>query len=94
MWSLMTEPDAGTLYYSRSSQTMNLLDQFLLSRGLYFGLSGLQIPERAPGVPHVEIFRPEVMLTRKHRPREFRRESRTGYSDHFPILTRLNLLPT
>ncbi|MCA9037927.1 MAG: hypothetical protein KDA91_22530, partial [Planctomycetaceae bacterium] len=40
MWSLMTDPDRGTRYHSECSQTMNLLDQFILSRGLYYGSQG------------------------------------------------------
>ena len=92
MWSLMNTPDIGTMYYSRSSQTMNMVDQFLLSRGLYFGYSGLKATEVASGVPFVDVFRPEIMTTRKNRPREFRRDNRTGYSDHFPVLTSIDVL--
>ena len=112
MWSLMTMPDQGTHYYSQSTQSMNMLDQFLLSRGLYFGLQGLQIqaaatpatPVRrnpvpstqpdpmAPFVPEVGIFRPEIMTTRKGRPREFRCENQSGFSDHFPITTSIRIL--
>ena len=87
MWSLMQKPDVGTYHYSRSTQTMNMLDQFIVSRGLYYGNQGLKIHQTSDGVPAVKIFSPEVMTTRKGRPREFRREDRTGYSDHFPILT-------
>ena len=93
MWSLMSDPDQGTHHYAGATQTMNMLDQFIVSRGLYFGLQGLRLKEARPGVPHVEIFRPEVMSTRgKGRPREFRRDTRTGYSDHFPILTTLEVV--
>lgn len=95
MWSLMSAPDQGTHYFSRGTQTMNVLDQFMLSRGLHFGLQGLQpiMKECAGGadvaVPDVDVFRPEPLTTRKGRPREFRRETRSGYSDHFPITMRL-----
>lgn len=98
MWSLMSEPDQGTHYYSRATQTMNMLDQFLLSRGLYFGLKGLKAcrtpsdSDTESNVPQVEIFRPEIMTTRKGRPREFRRENRSGFSDHFPITMSLSSL--
>ncbi len=94
MWSLMTTPDQGTHYFSDTAQTMNMLDQFILSRGLYFGRQGLRLAERSPGIPDVQIFRPEVMTTRKGRPREFRLDNHTGYSDHFPITTLLQMLPT
>lgn len=98
MWSLMSAPDSGTHYYSRSTQTMNMLDQFLLSRGLHFGLQGLQPTQRPSDgnaeilIPEVEIFRPEPLTTRKGRPREFNRETRAGYSDHFPITMQLSVL--
>lgn len=94
MWSLMAEPDQGTHYYSRGTQTMTMLDQFMLSRGLFFGLQGLQGKQLTPGIPEVGIFRPEIMMTRKGRPREFDLENRSGYSDHFPITTTLNVLET
>ncbi len=92
MWSLMSQPDRGTHYYSRATQTMSMLDQFMLSRGLYFGLQGIHCRQKQKGIPEVEIFRPDVMQTRKGRPREFNRENRTGYSDHFPVTTTLNIL--
>lgn len=92
MWSLVSQPDRGTHYFSRATQTMTMLDQFLLSRGLYFGHQGLHCEQSSPGIPGVEIFRPDIMRTRKGRPREFNRDNRTGYSDHFPILTTLNVL--
>jgi len=106
MWSLMNKPDQGTHYYSQCTQTMNMLDQFLLSRGLYFGLQGLQPNVRlapdevavevtdpmTPYIPEVDIFRPEIMTTRKGRPREFRCENHSGFSDHFPITTTIRVL--
>lgn len=98
MWSLMATPDSGTHYYSRGTQTMTMLDQFLLSRGLHFGLQGLQPVQRScpespqVQIPDVQIFRPEELTTRKGRPREFRRETRSGYSDHFPVTMQLSAL--
>ena len=103
MWSLMSEPDMGTHHYSRATQTMNVLDQLLISRGLYYGFQGLQMVRRPirngedpddegqSRVPQVNVFRPEIMTTRKGRPREFRKESRSGVSDHFPITAELAL---
>ena len=92
MWQLMSEPDVGTYYFSGATQTMHILDQFLLSRGLYFGLSGLQTAKGPGGQPDVNVFRPEEMCTRKGRPREFQLENNRGYSDHFPITTRIDVL--
>lgn len=92
MWSLMTTPDQGTYYFSQSTQTMNMLDQFIVSRGLYYGRRGLMLATNAAGAPDVQIFRPEIMTTRKGRPREFRLDNHSGYSDHFPITTTLNVL--
>ncbi len=91
MWSLMGPPDQGTYYFSQATQSMNMLDQFLLSRGLLYGLQGLQVRCSDAGIPNVEIFRPGIMSTRKGRPREFRRENHSGYSDHFPITTTLDV---
>lgn len=89
MWSLLTAPDQGTSYDSSATHSMALTDQFLLSRGLYMGRQGLRLKERAVGIPEVSIFRPELLTTRRGRPREFRLDNRTGFSDHFPITTTL-----
>jgi hypothetical protein len=93
MWSLLSQPDRGTYYFSQATQSMKMLDQFLLSRGLLYGRQGLQIRCTEAGVPHVEVFRPGMMSTRKWRPREFQRENHSGYSDHFPITTTLDVHP-
>ncbi|MCP4787199.1 MAG: hypothetical protein GY903_12000 [Fuerstiella sp.] len=93
MWSLMGQPDQGTYYSSESTQSMKMLDQFLLSRGLLYGLQGLQMRCGDTGIPNVQIFRPGIMSTRNGRPREFRPEKLSGYSDHFPITTTLDVLP-
>lgn len=85
MWSQLSRADHGTHYYSGSTNTMSLLDQFMISRGLYFGLQGLQVRFLEDGVPDARIYKPEVMTTRKGRPRSFDRKTHRGYSDHFPI---------
>jgi endonuclease/exonuclease/phosphatase family metal-dependent hydrolase len=85
MPSLMTSPDQGTHYDANGTRTMSMRDQFMLSRGLYFGLGGLRAREATSGVPKVGIFRPDVMTTHNDKPREFNRHEHTGYSDHFPI---------
>lgn len=81
MWKLLAIPDQGTHFYSDSTNTMNLLDQFIISRGLYYGLEGLKIQQDS-----VEIFMPDVMATgKKNRPKKFVKKDKKGYSDHFPI---------
>lgn len=81
MWKFLGMPDEGTHFYSDSTNTMNMLDQFIISRGLYYGLQGLKLEQDS-----VEIFRPDVMSTaKKKRPKEFVKKDKKGYSDHFPI---------
>ncbi|MEQ9407810.1 MAG: hypothetical protein RIK87_08780 [Fuerstiella sp.] len=95
MWGLAGMPDSGTTSnagLAGAAEPTQLLDQFLLSRGLCLGLSGLQPQLSADGIPEVNVFRPEVMRTRRNRPREYRRETRAGYSDHFPITMSLRVL--
>ncbi len=81
-WPQLGTPDTGTYYFGGGqSNTMNLLDQWMVSRGLYFGASKLKVrPDSA------QIFRPPDMATPgKNRPREFDRKTKKGFSDHFPI---------
>ena len=92
MWSQLSRADHGTHYYSGGTNTMSLLDQFMISRGLYFGNQGLRIRFLEEGVPDAKIFKPEVMTTRKGRPRAFDRKTHKGYSDHFPIETIIDVL--
>ena len=80
MWPFLGRPDVGTHYFSRAVNTMNVLDQFILSRGLYYGLQGLRLNPQS-----IEIFTPEVMTTDKGRPRVFNKKTKKGFSDHFPI---------
>ena len=81
-WPLLAESDRGTFFFSGgSANTMNLLDQFIISRGLHFGVSQLEV--RAGSV---QIFRAPAMTTAgKQRPKAFDKHTATGYSDHFPI---------
>ncbi|MEZ6131010.1 MAG: hypothetical protein R3C59_20255 [Planctomycetaceae bacterium] len=92
MWSLVTSPNQGTSFDPEAAQPDTLRDQFMVSRGLYYGLQGLQVQEVVPGIPQVGIFRPTIMSTEKGRPREFHRDTRTGYSNHFPVTTTINVL--
>ena len=89
MWPLLARPDAGTHFYSQGTNTMSVLDQFLISRGLFYGENGLTLKRRTSGDFDVRIFTPEEMTTPKGRPRAFDRDRCDGYSDHFPILTTL-----
>ncbi len=80
MWPLLGQADVGTLYFSQATNSMNLLDQFIISRGLLYGEAKLQMD-----LASVKIFTPNVMTTARGRPRAFDRQKKTGYSDHFPI---------
>jgi len=79
MWGLVGQSDVGTLYFNKSTNTMNLLDQFIVSRGLFYGNQKLKMD-----LGSVEIFKPSVM-TKKRRPISFDKKTKKGYSDHFPV---------
>ncbi len=93
MWPFLADPDTGTLHYSGSTNTMNLLDQFMISRGMYYGLQGLKFD-----CSSVEIFQPEIMSSKqKKRPVRFDFDKNgakqpKGYSDHFPITGRIEII--
>jgi len=83
LWPFLGIPDEGTHHFSQATNTMNLLDQFIISRGLFYGLRGLHLKRDS-----VEIFKPDIMRTSgKGRPKpfEFKQGRPRGYSDHFPI---------
>jgi hypothetical protein len=86
MWRFLGMPDTGSFHHAGSadnpdpSHTMNLLDQFLISKGLYYGTRGLRVD-----LDSIRIATPKGMTTNKGRPRTFDRESKKGMSDHFPI---------
>lgn len=81
-WPFLAEPDRGTFFFSGgTANTMNLLDQFSVSRGLQFGASKLVV--RAGSV---RIFRaPDMTTSGKQRPKPFTKTTASGFSDHFPI---------
>jgi len=88
MASLSGAADTGTLHFSQGSNTMNLLDQFLVSRGLLFGRSGLRIRRDS-----ARIFKPPGMTSAgKARPIAFDKETKKGTSDHFPIEAQIEVL--
>ena len=91
MWNLLGKTDSGTFYSSQSPKTMNVLDQFIVSRGLYFGTSGLRM-----NLGMTEIFKPPIMCTGKSRPKKFEFDTKgvrtNGFSDHFPIEATIDIL--
>lgn len=88
MWPLMHGHDPGTYLYS---STWNMLDQFLVSYGMVRTASPVRVDQDS-----VTIFRPETMIGSSGRPRRFSRPAakggvdEDGFSDHFPILLKLN----
>lgn len=46
MWPVLATPDRGSYHFGSSVPTFNLLDQFIVSRGLYYGESGLKMKRR------------------------------------------------
>jgi hypothetical protein len=94
MWPLTGRSDQGTYHFGGSQQgpppahTFNMLDQVIVSRGLFYGRKGLRIDPAS-----VAIFRPAQMAAgAKKRPKKFERETGKGYSDHFPIQCRVTIL--
>jgi hypothetical protein len=92
MWPKLGMPDEGTYHFSQSTNTMNLLDQFIISKGLYFGNQNLKFNQ-----PSVEIFKAPIMATgSKKRPKKFEFKKtgikKNGYSDHFPITATIDLV--
>lgn len=80
MWPQFAKPDQGSFYFSAAINSMNLLDQFLVSRGLYYGKQKIQVDPAS-----VQIFRAPEMTTGSGRPKGFDRKTKQGFSDHFPI---------
>ena len=80
--------DTGTLHFSGGTNTMNLLDQFLVSRGLLFGRSKLKMK-----LDSVRIFKaPSMTSGGKQRPIAFDKKTKKGTSDHFPIEAEIEVL--
>lgn len=92
MGTFLGRPDEGTHYYSDATNTMNVLDQFIVSKGLYFGKQQLKWKADA-----VQIFKPAVMAPGdKKRPKGLVRKNGMitdpGFSDHFPITGVLDMV--
>ncbi|MEW6207186.1 MAG: endonuclease/exonuclease/phosphatase family protein [Acidobacteriota bacterium] len=79
-WPFFAQPDRGTHFFSPATNSMGVLDQFLISRGLFYGEQKLKL-----STDTVQIFTPEEMTSTKGRPVAFDKEKKRGYSDHFPI---------
>ncbi len=90
-WSLLSEPDQGSCFFSAvgEQRTKQLFDQIMISRGLYYGLQGLRARSGS-----FTVESPPMMWTNRNatpgalrtvRPRPFDRETKLGYSDHFPV---------
>lgn len=86
MWPLMSGDDPGTL---RFESTWNMLDQFLMSKGMLKTGSRVKVQ---PG--SVAIFRPAIMRKSNGEPKRHGRPAEshdpTGFSDHFPITLTLD----
>ena len=86
MWPMLAK-GAGTHYYNN---TANVLDQFLVSKGILTGTSGFEVVDGS-----VEIFkRPEMVKPGEYGvPIRFREKTgvfnQNGFSDHFPVVFRL-----
>ena len=81
-WPFLATPDNGSFHFDGGeANTMNVLDQWIVSRGLHYGASGLRVKNGS-----ASIVRPAAMTTAaKQRARPFDRATKKGYSDHFPI---------
>ncbi|HEU5297224.1 MAG TPA: hypothetical protein VFU71_20755 [Burkholderiaceae bacterium] len=88
MGPLAGASDTGTLTFSQGTNTMNLLDQFMITRGLLFGRAGLKFTRDS-----VRIFKhPSMTSHGKQRPIAFDKETKKGTSDHFPIEAEIEIL--
>ena len=81
-WPLLAVPDTGSIFFSgESANTMSLFDQFMVSRGLQFGVAGLKARPAS-----AQIFTPpEMSAGAKKRPKAFDKKTKKGFSDHFPV---------
>ena len=86
MWPVLGQ-SLGTHYYGNEPQ---VLDQFLVSKGLLTGKSGIRVDDASAEVMQFpEMIKSKTYLT----PRRFGRGSsldREGFSDHYPVGLRLS----
>jgi len=97
-WAELATPDTGTFFFGGgTANTMNLLDQFIVSRGLHFGVSKLKVrPDslqifRAPDMSPGAKKRPKAFVFDKKAP--FDETQASGFSDHFPIELVIETVP-
>jgi hypothetical protein len=62
MWPVVAMPDRGSHFFGSGIPTMNMLDQFLVSRGLYYGTSGLKMKRRTRLDPPAQQGEPPVIV--------------------------------
>lgn len=90
-WGPLGQAGEGTIHFANESgRNKQMFDQMIISRGLYFGMNGLQIAPES-----FRIIAPQTMWTQssatadlarhKVRPRKFNTSNGAGYSDHFPV---------
>lgn len=90
-WEPLGAPGEGTIHFGNDSgRNKQMFDQMIISRGLYYGLNGLQMTQES-----FEIIAPKVMWTQPNasddlgrhmvRPKRFDKGNGKGYSDHFPV---------
>jgi hypothetical protein len=65
MWPVLAMPDRGTYHFGSSVPTFNLLDQFIVSRGLYFGESGLKMKRQTRLDPPAQAGEPPIVTELK-----------------------------
>ena len=87
MWPQTAIPDRGTHFFSGATNSMNLLDQFIVTRGLVYGVQGLKFEPAS-----VSIFNKAPAADARGRPANFDREKLTGSSDHLPITAKITVL--
>lgn len=54
MWPVVALPDRGSYFFGSSVPTMNILDQFVVSRGLYYGTTDLKMKRRTRFDPSIQ----------------------------------------
>ena len=97
MWPLLGNADKGSYFYSGTTNvnTMHMLDQFIVSRGLYYGNQKIKMLTDT-----VKVYSPQFLWTSqdsanrkgKERPKRFNKDTLDGYSDHFPVICSLEIL--
>ncbi|MBN2589961.1 MAG: hypothetical protein JXA96_08860 [Sedimentisphaerales bacterium] len=89
MWPLMQGHDPGTYLFDSD---WNMLDQFLVSYGMLRNASKIKVKQES-----VELYKPDILKADGGKARKFSRPSAKsgvdidGFSDHFPILVKLEI---